>query len=493
MSAPAHTHAPVPRIPAITSATRTGPSRLLQRRCACGEVAGHEEPCEECRAKRLQRKATHAGFSPHVPSAVYDVVGAAGHPLDPTTRSFFEQRFGHDFAAVRVHDDERAARSVREVGAVAYTVGSHLAFDRGQYSTQSPSGLRLLAHELAHVVQQHGGAGAERLQRASISESAIRMGPEDDELERQAEKAADDVVAGGGISTLRAASRMTLQRQPHRRRATEPEPHAPRRRQPAIEGLDEAGPGANLTGETDMQLLACMQGARPDPDECSPGRSLTWADFAGAARGRRFGAETHSTVDDAPMDPVRAGCLQRILGWSRDQSRVFQARLNTRTSWVRPKFKNPTNPVATGCARQAQQCVNFFQRQARRRQGGTFAFEGQPSADCPASAIAGRVVASSRADCADIQTECTRTAVAESSRLLRHEQGHFDISCVIARKANGALAAGASLAAIKRAVRRELGAAQRAYDNDSDHGCIAALQASWEADIAARLPNVSIP
>jgi hypothetical protein len=55
---------------------------------------------------------------------------------------------------VRVHADASAQRSAREVDALAYTVGRDIVFGAGQYAPGTRPGMRLLAHELAHVVQQ---------------------------------------------------------------------------------------------------------------------------------------------------------------------------------------------------------------------------------------------------------------------------------------------------------------------------------------------------
>ncbi len=65
-----------------------------------------------------------------------------------------EPRFGFDFSHVRVHADDKAAESSRMLGARAYTVGHDVVFADGQYAPDTPAGKRLLAHELAHVVQQ---------------------------------------------------------------------------------------------------------------------------------------------------------------------------------------------------------------------------------------------------------------------------------------------------------------------------------------------------
>jgi hypothetical protein len=67
-----------------------------------------------------------------------------------------EQRFGHDFSRVRVHSEGEAAEGARSRGALAYTVGAVVAFAPGQYRPWRITGMRLLAHELAHVVQQGG-------------------------------------------------------------------------------------------------------------------------------------------------------------------------------------------------------------------------------------------------------------------------------------------------------------------------------------------------
>jgi hypothetical protein len=114
------------------------------------------------RPATLQRRADTSA-SPSAPDAVAPALAAGGAPLDAATRGWAEQRFGHSFAGVRVHDGEAARRSAAALGARAYTVGSHVVFGAGGLDTHSTAGRRLLAHELAHVVQQ--GAGAPRVQR----------------------------------------------------------------------------------------------------------------------------------------------------------------------------------------------------------------------------------------------------------------------------------------------------------------------------------------
>ena len=90
------------------------------------------------------------------PPVVQDVLQASGHPLDTTTRGIMEQRLGHDFSSVRVHDDAQAAQSAHAVAARAFTVGQDVVFGPDQYTPGSPAGQQLIAHELVHTVQQQG-------------------------------------------------------------------------------------------------------------------------------------------------------------------------------------------------------------------------------------------------------------------------------------------------------------------------------------------------
>jgi hypothetical protein len=94
------------------------------------------------------------------PRAVHEVLSRPGRALDPPDLVAWGARFGHDFSAVRVHDDADAHRSARAVGANAYTVGSDIVFGAGRYTPSTATGRRLLAHELTHVVQQSGAAAA---------------------------------------------------------------------------------------------------------------------------------------------------------------------------------------------------------------------------------------------------------------------------------------------------------------------------------------------
>jgi len=104
-----------------------------------------------------------------------------------TTRASMERRFGFDFSGVRIHTDHQAGESAKAVKAMAYTVGSDVVFDSGLYDPRSVSGARLLAHELAHVIQQDQGH-SQLLQRRGWGES------ESDEPDPSAEEAAQEMA-----------------------------------------------------------------------------------------------------------------------------------------------------------------------------------------------------------------------------------------------------------------------------------------------------------
>jgi hypothetical protein len=96
----------------------------------------------------------------------------AGRPLDATTRAGFESQFGHDFAHVRIHTDESAAAAADALGAAAFSVGEHVSFAEGRYAPGTQAGRRLLAHELAHVVQQAPGRSAPHASAAQAEHEA---------------------------------------------------------------------------------------------------------------------------------------------------------------------------------------------------------------------------------------------------------------------------------------------------------------------------------
>ena len=105
-----------------------------------------------------------------VPSIINEVVQSDGQPLDSATRVSMESRFGHDFSKVRVHTDARAAEAARQIDARAFTYGTDIAFNTGEYTPDTAQGHHLITHELTHVVQQADGRAIGYVQRAPLSQ-----------------------------------------------------------------------------------------------------------------------------------------------------------------------------------------------------------------------------------------------------------------------------------------------------------------------------------
>lgn len=180
--------------------------------CSCGQPVVANGECAACNAKRavVQRQPAGTARTGSVSPLVSDVLGSPGRPLDPATRGAMETGFGADFSGVRVHTDARAAASARAIDAQAYTVGPNIAFDASRYDPGSGPGRRLLAHELAHVVQQRGAPIAP--QRFSLSQAG-------DAGERAADSAAEAVVSGGLAPSQPKTAAASIDRKGHEDKA----------------------------------------------------------------------------------------------------------------------------------------------------------------------------------------------------------------------------------------------------------------------------------
>jgi hypothetical protein len=179
---------------------------MLQRKCACGNHANGGE-CEGCNEQKqtLQRATRNpkpqTRNSDGVPPVVREVLPSPGQPLDSATRAFFEPRFGHDFSHVRVHTDVKAADTARAVNALAYTVGWNIVFGAGSYEPGNAVGMKLVAHELAHTIQQRHATNVP-------ASEEIPLGPRDSLQEQEATSAAQNL----GLSASRTAIAQCIQR-----------------------------------------------------------------------------------------------------------------------------------------------------------------------------------------------------------------------------------------------------------------------------------------
>jgi hypothetical protein len=176
----------------------------------------------------LQRAPASAGAKHHAPPIVHEVVHSPGQPLDVSTRALMETRFGYDFSHVRVHADSRASQSAEAVGAAAYTVGKDIVFANGHYAPQSSEGQSLLAHELAHTMQQ----------RDAPRTSSIRIADAKGAHESAAEQASQAPLGNATNTAKLGRTAMALQRQPVKTGGTDSTAGQPRKQTSAVKKPD---------------------------------------------------------------------------------------------------------------------------------------------------------------------------------------------------------------------------------------------------------------
>lgn len=181
---------------------------MLHRKCECGNHTMSSK-CGACSGEEqtLRRRAAGNSSQTEAPAVVHDVLNSSGQPLDRQTKAFFEPRFAREFSRVRVHADAQAAESAKAVSARAYTVGNHIVFSAGRYKPETAQGRALLAHELAHVVQQKypsGGSGPIAIAEPGSAEEA--------DADEKARRVTSDVPIGSAFQQTPSGG-LRLQRQ----------------------------------------------------------------------------------------------------------------------------------------------------------------------------------------------------------------------------------------------------------------------------------------
>jgi hypothetical protein len=201
----------------ITGTNRQPAGAALVQRCAAGKI------CEECQSAADMDLPPEPSLVPstyiqRAPSSPCGGEGvnqcpevipssSMGEPLPEGTRGFMESRFGEDFSGVRVHADAPAGTSAQGLNADAYTSGRDIYFAPGRYAPARPEGQRLLAHELAHTIQQGNGTAAQEI--AAKSHGGVVVGEADHPLEAEADRAAAAALdhgpaPAGSLSTDRS-------------------------------------------------------------------------------------------------------------------------------------------------------------------------------------------------------------------------------------------------------------------------------------------------
>ncbi len=459
----------------------------VQRKCSCGG----SEKCDKCREDDLlQRSAASSAKPAQGPPSVAQALREPGRRLDPAARAFMEPRFGHDFGHVRIHTGSQAASSARALHALAYTVGHDVVFGAGQYAPQSSEGQRLLAHELTHVVQQ-GASGV------------IHRQPDQDPTENA----------------------------PAPQAAAPAEEQAPEQKDAGDEAdVEPEGQGEAIENTYDSKCVA------PHSEDTAQAEEPKVAAKADAASSRTLGSRIvppdHSSEREAESvsqavvvsPPFRAvgnisrtsrGLVQRTLAWdshptltwadfqgSPDNKSQFDAatRSGFSASWRPQEEASPDSPVnPTPCTARGKKTTRF---------SATVSLDISP--------------ANLHATTTMEEKRSWVKAGKQSDDLLSHEQGHYDISHVMAGKTDWALTMwgiknlgkgeGCGDRAAKNAARKNWNAlnpkdtlngiikkggdvlqkAQDDYDADTHHGAVADKQKEWKGNIVADLPGYDV-
>jgi hypothetical protein len=129
----------------------------LQRKCAACESSQPGQAVED-EGKILHRKAASSQYAEATSESPgqRDVIPGGGELLPVSVQTFFAPRFNYDFSQVKIHKDPPAAVAAQVIQARVYTIGQDIVFGAGQYAPETTAGKYLLAHELTHVLQQHG-------------------------------------------------------------------------------------------------------------------------------------------------------------------------------------------------------------------------------------------------------------------------------------------------------------------------------------------------
>jgi hypothetical protein len=126
-------------------------------------------------------KAASPGTVPTVTPSVARTIRSAtggGQPLTSADRSFYEPRLGRDLSGVRIHNDPAGNQAAKDVKAKAFTYGQDVFFAAGRHQPGTETGRELMAHELAHTIQQRPGAKLDRkIQRQGDGGGGTGSGP----------------------------------------------------------------------------------------------------------------------------------------------------------------------------------------------------------------------------------------------------------------------------------------------------------------------------
>jgi len=181
-----------------------------QNRGTGGLAPGKTTLVEQAYGQVSRSAAAAAKPRPGTHDALAEAAATPGQPLPEETRSKLETAAGSGLSGVRVHDKPASAAAADAIGAHAYALGQDIHFAAGAYQPGSDTGQRLIAHEVAHTVQQQGVS--------PTPQAKLEVSEPGDAHEREADAFANSVARGGAAGGLIAkvtpgvVSRAVIQR-----------------------------------------------------------------------------------------------------------------------------------------------------------------------------------------------------------------------------------------------------------------------------------------
>jgi hypothetical protein len=479
------------------SSLASTPSILLQR-----QVTSHAARASNGGAS--QSRAAFGGSS-DVPASIGARIQSArgrGQPLAAPTRTFFESRFGLDLGGVRIHRGTDATETAKVLRARAFTIGRDIMFGAGEYAPDTAGGKRLLAHELTHVVQQTRPANLVTRKAEMIPGHTNRY------VAQPRQRASQNLIQCDKID------HRTLLWDDFKGKVPK-------------KTTFEAGTFSNFHDLDLAKFNASKLESLDTGTACKIGKKASTV----------FSATL--TID--PDDIEVKAYMDQDKSWAKDWTKDNKAReVLCKKNFVKnceASFKGQHKKIAKQVKAQVKTC----EKSAKKSVPFTLTLDGQEIeitsvGDCAANfgtaleqllkgqlkwtaKLAGEEAeVTNLADCSTtfLQECIDRLYQAESDRLLRHEQGHFDITNVMAEKTQEALRALAggfktdfqgcgdakatakAKAALKSYAKKlqkryntgktALGKTQKSYDKQTKHGIVEKQQAKWEDKIAKGLP-----
>lgn len=235
-----------------------------------------------------------------VPDAVRGVVSSPGRSMDKTVQREMESKIGGNFSDVQIHTGPKAAAAAESINARAFTVGSHVAFNRGEYRPGTDDGKRVLAHELTHVRQQTGGrvsllpeVDAEHSDGLGNTDMHVQpqlaVSSPDDPAEKEARAVAEQVMEMDGQTAQQPQKAGTDTASP-------PDRPARTAGQPAdTTGTERAG-----TRSVGRSSTVARQVQRQTGSEGEPGQIVESGDRVGIKIGSSINTQHYTTTVNAP-------------------------------------------------------------------------------------------------------------------------------------------------------------------------------------------------